>query len=57
MELWKIHKYAETASLAELLAKERELDAAIKTGKVVSTNAEHVLRLLREYIELKQMFG
>lgn len=56
MEIWKIHKFAETASLEELRAKEKQLVALIDQGKASATNARHILELVREYIELKELF-
>ncbi len=56
MELWKIHKFAETASLEELKQKEQQLQTLVEQGKLAATNARHVLEVLREYIELKQLF-
>lgn len=56
MENWKIVKFCETASLAELRAKAEELQQAIQSGQVANTNAKAVLALVQEYIALKVMF-
>lgn len=56
MELWKIHKFCENASLDQLLRVEQELVKAIDEGKVSHTTALKALELLREYIELKRIF-
>lgn len=56
MEAWKIHKFAETATLEQLRQKEQQLQALMEAGKLAATNARYVLELIREYIELKELF-
>ncbi|MBN2702384.1 MAG: hypothetical protein JXR29_13140 [Methylothermaceae bacterium] len=56
MELWKIHRFCQGASLDQLLRAEQELVQAINEEKVSDTNAAKTLELLREYIELKRIF-
>jgi hypothetical protein len=56
MELWKIHKYCETASLSELRERRDRLKALIDQLKVIDTNALKALEVIDEYIELKRLF-
>ncbi len=56
METWKIHKFCETASINELRRKKEELAKAIAAGRVTATNAEAILKIVREYIELRELF-
>jgi len=56
MELWKIHKFCESASLAELLRKELQLEKAVELRRVSDTNAKIILALVKEYIEVKRLF-
>jgi len=56
MELWKIHKFCEGASLKELLSRREKMTALMKSNALSNTNAEKVLSLLDEYIELKRLF-
>jgi hypothetical protein len=56
MELWKVHKFCEGASLAELQARREKIIALIEKNALSNTNAEKVLSLLDEYIELKRLF-
>lgn len=56
MEHWKIVKFCETATLAELRQKEEELRKALNAGQLVGTNANAVLSILKEHIALKAMF-
>ncbi len=54
MELWKIHKFCETASTAQLREAERKLASLARLQQ--STNASKALEIVREYIDLKQLF-
>ncbi len=56
MENWKVHKYCETASLQELLLKKQQLMDLMLKKDLSDTNADKVLKLLDEYIELKSLF-
>ena len=56
MELWKVHKYCETASLKELVHKELELREAVDEKRISDTNAKAILAIVQEYIELKRLF-
>ena len=56
MELWKIHRFCETATLPELLEKEAALARLVAEERLRSTNAKKVLEIIREYIELKRLF-
>lgn len=56
MELWKIHKYCESADLETLIRKEAELAEKLAAGRLNDTNAIKALDILREYIELKRLF-
>jgi len=56
MELWKIHKFCEGASLAELLARREKMTRLMNNIALSNTNAAKVLDLLNEYIELKELF-
>lgn len=56
MELWKIHKYCESAELDTLIRKEAELAEKLAEGRFSDTNAIKALDILREYIELKRLF-
>jgi hypothetical protein len=56
MELWKIHKFCEGASLAELFERKLELVALMEKQNLSNTNAIMVLNVLDEYIELKRLF-
>lgn len=56
MELWKIKQWCETSDLEAIHQKERQLLTMIAEGKLSRTNAAYILEVLREYIELKQLF-
>lgn len=56
METWKVHKYCETATLAELMQKKEKLINLMLKKDISDTNADKVLKLLDEYIELKSLF-
>ncbi len=56
MELWKIHKFCEGASLNELFERKLEIVSLMQKRNLSNTNAEQVLNVLEEYIELKQLF-
>ena len=56
MEIWKVHKFCESASLAELQEKRKALCALLQQGKLKGTNAEPALKILEEYLELKRLF-
>jgi UDP-N-acetylmuramyl tripeptide synthase len=56
MELWKIHKFCETASLSELRDRRERLKKLIDQLKVIDTNALKALEIMDEYIELKGLF-
>ncbi|MEW8046617.1 MAG: hypothetical protein AB2805_09015 [Candidatus Thiodiazotropha sp.] len=56
MELWKVHKFCETASLEQLRTRRDKLKKLIKDKKVIDTNAVKALELVEEYIELKSLF-
>ncbi|MGD9171168.1 MAG: hypothetical protein PVI97_14060 [Candidatus Thiodiazotropha sp.] len=56
MELWKIHKFCETASLSELQESRDKLKTLIDQMKLIDTNALKALELIDEYIELKSLF-
>jgi len=55
MELWKIHKFCETATLSQLLERMSWLATSIKQGELAGTNARMALRLVFQYIELDLM--
>lgn len=57
MELWKIHKYCESATLSELEEREKRLVELLENGPLRDTNARKALDVLRGYIELKKLFG
>ena len=56
MELWKVHKFCETASLNELRNRRDRLRVLIDHMKVIDTNALKALEIMDEYIELKSLF-
>ena len=56
MELWKIHKFCEGASLNELFQRKLEIVALMEKQNLSNTNAHQVLNVLEEYIELKSLF-
>ncbi len=56
MELWKVHKFCETASLNELRERRDRLRVLIDHMKVIDTNALKALEIMDEYIELKNLF-
>ena len=56
MELWKIHKFCESASLTELRERRERLKLLIDQMKVIDTNALKALEIMDEYIELKGLF-
>ena len=57
MELWKIEKFCETATLEQLRQIEERLDHLIDTGLLTGTNALLALQKVREAITLREMFG
>jgi hypothetical protein len=56
MELWKIHKFCESASLTELRKRRERLKVLIDHMKLIDTNALKALEIMDEYIELKGLF-
>ncbi|MET0081146.1 MAG: hypothetical protein ABW119_22050 [Candidatus Thiodiazotropha lotti] len=56
MELWKVHKFCESASLEDLRNRRAKLKGLIELYKLVDTNAVKALELIEEYIELKSLF-
>ena len=56
MEIWKIHKFCEGASLRELFQRKLEIVALMEKHNLANTNAQQVLNVLQEYIELKNLF-
>ena len=54
MELWKIHRFCETATLKQLQETEEKLKALAQQQS--STNANKALEIVREYLELKRLF-
>jgi hypothetical protein len=56
VELWKVHKFCETASLNELRERRDRLRVLIDHMKVIDTNALKALEIMDEYIELKNLF-
>ncbi|MCU7829552.1 MAG: hypothetical protein KZQ85_10840 [Candidatus Thiodiazotropha sp. (ex Myrtea sp. 'scaly one' KF741663)] len=56
MELWKVHKFCESASLEDLRNRRDKLKELIELNKLVDTNAVKALELIEEYIELKSLF-
>ena len=57
MELWKIHKFCESATLEQLEEREKRLVSLMEANSLSDTNAQKLLAVVREYIELKRMFG
>jgi hypothetical protein len=57
MELWKIHKFCESATLEQLEDREKRLVGLMEANSLSDTNAQKLLVVVREYIELKKMFG
>ncbi|MCB1778166.1 MAG: hypothetical protein KDI50_12100 [Candidatus Competibacteraceae bacterium] len=57
MEMWKIERFCETATLAELREKEAQLEKMIKSGQLTGTNALSALRVVKEHIALRELFG
>ncbi len=56
MEAWKVHKFCEGASLKELLERKEKLLRLIEQNHLSRTNADQVMAILEEYIELKALF-
>jgi hypothetical protein len=56
MELWKVHKFCESASLKELRVRSKQLRSLIDFMKVIDTNALKALEIMEQYIELKSLF-
>ena len=56
MEAWKVHKFCEGASLKELLKRKEKLSRLIEQNLLSRTNADQVMGILEEYIELKTLF-
>ncbi len=56
MEAWKVHKFCEGASLKELLERKEKLLHLIEQNHLSRTNADQVMGILEEYIELKALF-
>lgn len=57
MELWKIEKVCETATLPQLREIEARLAAMVTIGLLTGTNARLALQTVREAIVLREMFG
>ena len=57
MELWKIEKFCETATLPRLREIEARLAAMVTIGLLTGTNARLALQKVREAIVLREMFG
>lgn len=57
MELWKVEKFCETATLSPLRAIEHQLDSMVDSGLLCGTNAWIALQKVREAITLRQLFG
>ena len=57
MELWKIEKFCETATLPQLREIEARLAAMVTVGLLTGTNARLALQTVREAIVLHEMFG
>jgi hypothetical protein len=59
MELWKVERFCESATLEQLRAKYDDVSQALLQGQLEGTNAPAVLRIIRKHIanrELKVMF-
>ncbi len=56
MEAWKVHKFCEGASLKELLERKEKLSRLIEQNHLSRTNADQVMGILEEYIDLKTLF-
>lgn len=57
MEIWRIHKYCERATIEELFGTERALTEAIREDRLGSTNAKLALAIVKQYIEIRRVFG
>lgn len=57
MELWKVEKFCETATLSPLRAIEHRLDSMVDSGLLGGTNARIALQKVREAITLRELFG
>jgi len=57
MELWKVHKICERASLAELRSIQARLTEEMLQGKLDGTNAPIALELVQKYVRIKEVFG
>ncbi len=56
MEVWKVHKFCESANHRELVAKRVEITNLFARFPLTSTNAEQVLAILDWYIALMELF-
>lgn len=56
MEIWKIEKFCETASLEQLQETQTKLEHMIKAGRLTGTNAEIALKRVTESIALRALF-
>lgn len=54
MELWKIHKFCETATLEQLQETEKKLKELAQ--RQASANVDKALAIVTEYLELKRLF-
>lgn len=57
MELWKVEKFCETATLSPLRAIEHRLDSMVDSGLLGGTTARIALQKVREAITLRELFG
>ena len=57
MELWKVDKFCETASLQQLREIGARLDSMVDAGLLTGTNALIALQKVREAIALRELFG
>lgn len=56
MELWKVHRFCETSTLAELRDKEQALRELTDARRLRDTNAATALAIVREHLALKRRF-
>jgi hypothetical protein len=56
IELWKIHKFCETATLEQLLDSKRELQDLMDSGKLPRARCDYFLSIIEESIALRKLF-
>ncbi len=55
MELWRVHKHCDLATLEELRELEKKLMSLIHARQLSNTNAEKALNIVKKYLQRKEL--